>query len=493
MKKIILIVVLVSFTLWGMSFMSPGITEAKAKKAAGTVIKGKGLSTLYYIGEDGKRYVFPNSKIYYSWYSDFSGVEEVDMDDLYEYALGGNVRYKPGAILVKIQTDPKVYAVSENGKLRWIKTEALASALYGANWNLLVDDVPDSFFTDYAIDEPIESEDEYDPEEEEDEIPTISHNRGFKARLRIHIAETIQERRCQRLQIFITRVQERLARWGIEVDDLGSDFLEECFNDEDQNQNRNHRRWSWWQDHKIEICHIPDGDPDNAHTIYVSAASARAHLAHGDYLGPCTDENPDEEEDTTAPVISGISAAAATSSVIITWTTDEDADSMVEYSDVELDTASTTEEVGDTADVTSHSIEITGLLPETTYYYIVKSTDEEGNSASSTQHSFTTDAEAVPDETAPEISDVVATTTAETATITWATDEPASSKVSYATESLDTATSTETEVNITLTTSHSIELTGLATSTEYYFIVESADAAANTATSSEDSFTTLAE
>ena len=79
------------------------------------------------------------------------------MDDLYEIPLGGNVLYKPGALLVKIQTDPKVYAVGANGKLKWVKSEAIAKALYGENWNKLIDDVPDSFFTNYEIDEPIES------------------------------------------------------------------------------------------------------------------------------------------------------------------------------------------------------------------------------------------------------------------------------------------------------------------------------------------------
>jgi hypothetical protein len=38
---------------------------------------------------------------------------------------------------------------------------------------------------------------------------------------------------------------------------------------------------------KVSICHIPPGNPDNAHTIEVGAAAVDAHLAHGDSLGPC--------------------------------------------------------------------------------------------------------------------------------------------------------------------------------------------------------------
>jgi hypothetical protein len=35
------------------------------------------------------------------------------------------------------------------------------------------------------------------------------------------------------------------------------------------------------------VCHVPPGNPQNAHTIRVGAAAVPAHLDHGDYLGPC--------------------------------------------------------------------------------------------------------------------------------------------------------------------------------------------------------------
>ncbi len=38
---------------------------------------------------------------------------------------------------------------------------------------------------------------------------------------------------------------------------------------------------------KVEICHIPPGNPGNAHTIKVSGNAIKAHLKHGDYIGPC--------------------------------------------------------------------------------------------------------------------------------------------------------------------------------------------------------------
>ena len=38
---------------------------------------------------------------------------------------------------------------------------------------------------------------------------------------------------------------------------------------------------------KVAICHIPPGNPDNAHTINVDDNAVPAHLAHGDTLGEC--------------------------------------------------------------------------------------------------------------------------------------------------------------------------------------------------------------
>ena len=38
---------------------------------------------------------------------------------------------------------------------------------------------------------------------------------------------------------------------------------------------------------KVEICHIPPGNPDNIHTLTVSENALSAHLAHGDTCGPC--------------------------------------------------------------------------------------------------------------------------------------------------------------------------------------------------------------
>ena len=71
--------------------------------------------------------------------------------------------------------------------------------------------------------------------------------------------------------------------------------------------------------------------------------------------------------------VSGITAHEAT----INWTTDEQSDSLVEYT---TDWTTGYElSVDDSAKVTSHSVTLTGLWPGTTYYYRVTSTDSAGN------------------------------------------------------------------------------------------------------------------
>jgi hypothetical protein len=114
---------------------------------------------VYYCGKNGKRYVFPNERVFFSWYKDFSAVRIITSEQLASLSIGGNVNYKPGVRMVKITTDPKVYAVARGGTLRWVQTEAVAAALYGSEWNRMIDDVSDAFFFSYAIGEPITNAD----------------------------------------------------------------------------------------------------------------------------------------------------------------------------------------------------------------------------------------------------------------------------------------------------------------------------------------------
>jgi len=125
--------------------------QVGATAQAGDLIKMDGLSSVYFLAADGKRYVFPNENTYFSWYSDFSGVVTIPQSELETYPLGANVTMRPGTKLVKITTDPKVYAVEPDGKLVHVPSEATAIALFGADWAKRVVDVADSFFTNYTV------------------------------------------------------------------------------------------------------------------------------------------------------------------------------------------------------------------------------------------------------------------------------------------------------------------------------------------------------
>lgn len=120
-----------------------------------TLIKSAQIDSVYYCGADGKRYVFPNQAIYNSWYENFDTVLTISTYQLASIPIGGNVTYKPGKKLIKIQSDPKVYAVSHGGILRWVQSEVLATAFYGDNWAKEIDDIQEVFFFNYEVGDPV--------------------------------------------------------------------------------------------------------------------------------------------------------------------------------------------------------------------------------------------------------------------------------------------------------------------------------------------------
>jgi hypothetical protein len=90
--------------------------------------------------------------------------------------------------------------------------------------------------------------------------------------------------------------------------------------------------------------------------------------------------------DTTAPQISGISVRwLSPTSVAISWLTDEFADSKVSFG---ADSGVYAEIESDPFYVVEHEIILTGLTEEETYYFVVTSEDQSGNSRQSDEQSF---------------------------------------------------------------------------------------------------------
>ncbi len=94
------------------------------------------------------------------------------------------------------------------------------------------------------------------------------------------------------------------------------------------------------------------------------------------------------------------------------------------------------------------------------------------------------------DTTAPTISAVASTNiTGNSATITWTTNEPATSQVNYG---LTTSYGATTTLDTNLVTSHSVLVSGLSPSTTYHYRVRSKDAAGNEKVGTDSKFTTSA-
>ncbi|PIZ54836.1 hypothetical protein CO057_01540 [Candidatus Uhrbacteria bacterium CG_4_9_14_0_2_um_filter_41_50] len=132
-----------------------GVKQAQALTSlsdiySGDLIRGESFSAVYYMGADGFRYVFPNDKTYFTWYTDFDDVRWISDSDLAKIQIGGNVTYRPDSNMIKINTDPKVYYVGSGGRLYWVSSESVAISMYGSDWNKQIDDVPDGFFGNYT-------------------------------------------------------------------------------------------------------------------------------------------------------------------------------------------------------------------------------------------------------------------------------------------------------------------------------------------------------
>lgn len=142
------VLALVIGTLWPMQ-----VTYAAS---AGDLIKCPDFSSVYYLAEDGKRYVFPNEQIFFSWYTDFSEVKMISCEDLATLSLGKRIVYQAGTRLVKIPSDPSVFVVEHDGVLREIPDEETAILFFGPLWSLRVDDVSESFWSSFTVSDSLE-------------------------------------------------------------------------------------------------------------------------------------------------------------------------------------------------------------------------------------------------------------------------------------------------------------------------------------------------
>jgi len=192
LKKIIFLFSLLALVVGSTGFINPALaaTVSLSSLEGGDLVRGQSLSAVYYYGDDGFRYVFPNDKTYFTWYTNFDSVKWLSDADLGKIQIGGNVTYKPGVKMIKINSDPKTYAVGEGGSLHWVTTEAIAISLYGSDWNTKIDDVPDGFFSNYATGSDIEIVSDFVPSEETSGARDIGHDKDLNAPTYISITDS---------------------------------------------------------------------------------------------------------------------------------------------------------------------------------------------------------------------------------------------------------------------------------------------------------------
>jgi len=189
MRRLMAIASTLSLVLGLAPIAASAATIPLSQVQSGDLVRGQSFSAVYYVGKDGFRYVFPNDKTYFTWYSNFNTVKFITDADLAKMQIGGNVTYKPGVKMLKINSDPKTYAVSSGGTLRWVTSEAIAVSLYGANWNTKIDDVPDAFFSNYKKGPDLTQAGDFNVSAEQEGATDINDDKNLKAPTYVDIVD----------------------------------------------------------------------------------------------------------------------------------------------------------------------------------------------------------------------------------------------------------------------------------------------------------------
>jgi len=126
----------------------------------GDLVKSPSSTAVYYLGENNQKYVFPDEKVYYSWYEDFSFVHTVSKEIIQSYQTVGNIKMRAGTKLIQFVAinadgsmnvdDPNVYALEPNGVRRLIASALVAQSLYGDDWESKIYGCPNTLIDNYS-------------------------------------------------------------------------------------------------------------------------------------------------------------------------------------------------------------------------------------------------------------------------------------------------------------------------------------------------------
>ncbi|RJQ31553.1 MAG: hypothetical protein C4562_05805 [Actinobacteria bacterium] len=175
--------------------------------------------------------------------------------------------------------------------------------------------------------------------------------------------------------------------------------------------------------------------------------------------------------------VTNIDVNSSVSSAVVTWNTNIDSDSHVEYGT----TSNLGKVTGDYENTSNHRVILEKLKPGTKYYYQIKSTDKYSNVSSKTPSTFTTKPF--------KISNINVEEATNSATVSWTTNIESTSSVEY-----KTAKKAQSKVagDSKLTTEHQVTIKGLTESTTYLIKLKSFDKNDNESESDTKSFITKA-
>jgi hypothetical protein len=178
----------------------------------------------------------------------------------------------------------------------------------------------------------------------------------------------------------------------------------------------------------------------------------------------------------------------------ISWMTSSNASGQVTYG--------TSTSYGQTSLVnaslgTTHAVTLSGLQPNTTYHYAVISTDAAGGRSVSSDLTFTTPRAPGPVIGNPVVSGIALVgsggSATATATISWTTDEQATTQVVYNSGLWHCTYFNKTPMtNASGATTHTVTLSGLQPNATYHYAVQSSDLSGRTSYSGDLVFTTPA-
>ena len=218
----------------------------------------------------------------------------------------------------------------------------------------------------------------------------------------------------------------------------------------------------------LSVVHRAELTGLTSNTQYYVRASATDAAGNGPTLSRIGTGRTLGSADSVAPVITNgpLIYDIQSDKASVKWKTDKPTNSGVSWNDGTVHGVLT-----DPLYVTDHSQQATGLLANTKYYLTVSSTDALGNGPTlSKTVEFTTLPAA--QTSAPQVlaQPQIVSVTNTTAVVTWPTDQPSTSEVSYGTSA---NTLSQAENRATLTTDHSVPLVGLTPNTTYFVQVNS--------------------